>query len=566
MVYAELASEPFFEGIDASTLEDVSAKMRPRRFAAREFICRQGEPGNSLFVIQSGVAQVVMEEHGRLRPLVRLRRGDVIGEMSMVSGEPRSASVVASVATDVLELDRDAFATVLGRHPALLANLSRILTRRLAHTSAQAGRRRGEAVALLTAGSTQHLVADVIAATKSASPHSVTALHVAVETPESSHGFRLDHALAVLDDLLSSHATVVLAGPFATENLRLLLDHMDRVVLLFGAAEVEAASAAVADFGERVELVLVSAESPSPAGKGPRVKATIDPDQPRRGVAWLGRHLARTKLGLALGAGGAKGYAHVGALQVLEKAGYTVDCVAGTSCGALVGAWLASGMRLIDIEATMRSTFTPENVAEMFTLTLAGTSRGAELFRQMCRDTIGDRTFLDLAIPFVAMAVDLNTRQPAAIAEGLLWEALVASTAVPGMFPPYERSGQRLVDGLALVPVPTSSLTDAGADVTVSVNLMSRDTLPAWPGGDMIISSPVRKTTRMLDTLLEVMDLAQLDASVRHAALADVVITPRFGPSTWRDYHMADLFLAAGREAATEQLASLRERAKPQSA
>jgi hypothetical protein len=69
----------------------------------------------------------------------------------------------------------------------------------------------------------------------------------------------------------------------------------------------------------------------------------------------------------------------------------------------------------------------------------------------------------------------------------------------------------------------------------------------------------------MLDTLLEVMDLAQLDSSVRHAALADVVITPRFGPGSWRDFHLADLFLAAGRAAAEEQLATLQSLARPRS-
>ncbi len=69
----------------------------------------------------------------------------------------------------------------------------------------------------------------------------------------------------------------------------------------------------------------------------------------------------------------------------------------------------------------------------------------------------------------------------------------------------------------------------------------------------------------MLETLLEVMDLSQLDASVRHAALADVTITPRFGPSSWRDFHLADLFLMAGRRAAEEQLPALQALARPQS-
>ena len=70
----------------------------------------------------------------------------------------------------------------------------------------------------------------------------------------------------------------------------------------------------------------------------------------------------------------------------------------------------------------------------------------------------------------------------------------------------------------------------------------------------------------MLDSLLESLDLAQLDASVRHAALADVVVTPRFGPSTWREFDRADLFLEAGRAAAAEQLAALRGLALPQAA
>ena len=92
----------------------------------------------------------------------------------------------------------------------------------------------------------------------------------------------------------------------------------------------------------------------------------------------------------------------------------------------------------------------------------------------------------------------------------------------------------------------------------VSVNLLSRQTLAAWPGEAR--RRPTRRKSagsRMLDTLLEVMDLTQLDASEQHAAQADVVITPRFGPGSWRDFHLADQFLEAGRRAAEEQLPSL---------
>ena len=125
---------------------------------------------------------------------------------------------------------------------------------------------------------------------------------------------------------------------------------------------------------------------------------------------------------------------------------------------------------------------------------------------------------------------------------------------------------RRLVDGLALVPVPVDAVAAEGADVTVAVNIMSRDTLPAWPGEAPPEPEPKRRGSRMLETLLEVMDVSQLDTSVRNAAQADVAVTPRFGPSSWRDFELADLFLAAGRQAAEEQLPTLQSLARPQAA
>jgi predicted acylesterase/phospholipase RssA/CRP-like cAMP-binding protein len=563
------ARTPLFEGLDQAALDDVQAHMRPRRFAARAVICRKGEAGDSLFVIQGGVAQVVVAGPEGPRSVDRLRRGEVVGEMALLTGEPRSATVVANVPTDVLELSREAFAALLARYPAILANLNGILSRRLARRNLpHAEGRRGEAVALVTGPAGRPLAADVVAATKAASPRRVAALDLTaslVDRDVSLEEGTPAAALGALDDLLTAHGTLVVVADAGQEDLGLLLEHMDRVLVLAGEDEGRRLAAAVGPVADRVGVALLTAAAPAapPALEGLRVVRALDPGRPGRDVAWLGRHLARTKLGLALGAGGAKGYAHVGALHVLEGAGYTVDCVAGSSIGAMVGAWLALGRRAAEVEATMRDGFCPENVAAMFKLSLSGTSAGLDVHTRVCRETTGDRSFADLRLPLVAMAVDLNTRQPAPIREGPLWEALLASTALAGLFPPYQRGEQRLVDGLALVPVPTGAAAEAGADVTVSVNLMSRDTLPAWPGGPPA-PPPARPGSRMLETLLEVMDLTQLDASVRHAALADVTITPRFGPGSWRDFHLADLFLAAGRAAAEEQMASLRALARPQ--
>jgi NTE family protein len=180
----------------------------------------------------------------------------------------------------------------------------------------------------------------------------------------------------------------------------------------------------------------------------------------------------------------------------------------------------------------------------------------------MLKRVTEERWFSDSQIPLMIMAVDLTDRAPFPQREGPLWESLLAALSVAGVFPPQERDGHRLVDGLALVPVPTASVLEDGADVVVSVNLMSAETLERWPEGPEPEVAPAKKKG-MLDTILEVMDLSQLDTSVRHAALADVVITPRFGPADWRDFQMADLFLAAGRTAAIEQLPVLQSLSNP---
>jgi predicted acylesterase/phospholipase RssA len=543
-------------GLDPIAVGEILAQMRPRRFETGEFICREGEPGESLFLIQTGVAEVVIEGEGERAPVARCRRGDVIGEMSLVTGEPRSASLVACVPTEALELRREVFIPLLSRYPAILSNLCQVLSRRLARTSARlVTGRRGEAVALVAGPAGAGFLRDVVDGARAASPRNVAAIDLACHD--------LERFLTELDDLLSTHGTVVAMTNLEQEGFPLLLLYMDRMVALVTETEARRLAALVDKRSDIVQVVLLGAKAGAQAPvAGLHVAGTVDPAS-RTNFAWLGRHISRTKIGLALGAGGAKGYAHIGVLQALEEGGYRVDYVGGTSVGAMVGAWLAMGMTTAEIEATMRRAYSPENVDELFRLSLSGLSSGGDLQRRMCRETTLDRSFAQLVLPLVVMAVDLIGRRATAIREGPVWEALVASTAVAGLFPALEKEGRRLVDGVALIPVPSGEVSASGADITVSVNLMNRETMPAWPGKP---ASPSRATRRVstLDTLLEVMDLAQLDASVRHAAEADVVISPRFGPSTWRDFHLADLFVTAGRAAAQEQLATLRSLARPQ--
>ncbi len=197
-------------------------------------------------------------------------------------------------------------------------------------------------------------------------------------------------------------------------------------------------------------------------------------------IAWLGRHLSRTKLGLALGAGGAKSFAHAGVIDALQRAGYVVDYVAGSSMGAVTAVWLALGMSGADIADTLSRRWAPRPVVdEIFRKGAAGD--GVRILGQLLRETTGDRSFADLPTPATVMTADLAGRCPAPLTSGALWEALMAALAIPGLYPPWVRGKQRLVDAVSLTPVPIESAIEAGADVTIAVNVLGRECRSSWP-------------------------------------------------------------------------------------
>jgi NTE family protein len=567
-VLLELTQISLFEGLEPAALNEIYRRLQPRSFAPGEVICREGDAGSSLFIIESGLAHVLVDRPEGPRTVARLRRGDFGGEMSLITGEPRSATVKAIVPTTLVELGQEAFGAILANYPILFANLARTLSQRLARADARLrwSQQRGETLALVTRGNDTIQVTQLIESTKAASPHEVTCVDLTASLPPNTECRRVrtvEGALSIVDDLLDSHHIVLIVADFDQPELASLLQQVDRVFLLGTEADCLRATR---ECGPNAEVVLITggrSDTPRTIG-GLNVIRTISPAVPLSDIAWLGRHLSRTKIGLALGAGGAKGFAHVAAIDALGVAGYPIDYVAGSSIGAFVGSWLALGRDAAAIKATMKSAFSPDNVASIFKLSFGGMAAGNDELKRLCYESTDGLSFSDVVMPLAIMAVDLESKRAIALTEGPLWEALMAAGTVPGLYPPYRLNSQRLVDAIALVPVPADAVRAAGADIVVSVNLMSWDTLPAWPA-NAPPPAPAIKGSRLLDTLLEVMDLMQLDCSTRHAARADVTITPRFGPATWRDFQLADLFLAAGRTAAQEQLPALHALARPQS-
>jgi NTE family protein len=381
-------------------------------------------------------------------------------------------------------------------------------------------------------------------------------------------------ALTAADDAATQSGTVIIPGKLDASTLATLLDEVDRVVAVLGDAEEVERLRPLADHsqGHRLEIVLVGDEARATRGSwlGSSTLEVARECEREAGfplsdadIAWIARHLTSTKLGLALGAGGAKGFAHVGLLQVLEENGYVIDYCAGSSIGGFVSSHVALGHRAAAIEERFKAAFDEETVGAMFSSPFGAGKAGEEVLTRLLQDATENKSFADTLIPLTIMAVDLTERAAIPQREGPLWQALLAALSVAGVFPTQERDGHRLVDAIALVPVPTAAVVADGADIVVSSNLMSADLLEKWPSGPDIPPPPEKKRKNALDTMLEVMDLSQLDTSTRLAALADVPVTPKFAPVDWKDFQLADLFLAAGREAAEEQLPLLKSLSNP---
>ena len=176
------------------------------------------------------------------------------------------------------------------------------------------------------------------------------------------------------------------------------------------------------------------------------------------------------RVALALGSGGARGYAHIGAIEVLQDRGYDVVTIAGASMGALVGGLTAAGS--LDAFTDWARTLTRRDVFNLFDVTFSGPGlmRAEKVLNKVAEILDGAR-IEDLPIPFTAVATDINTRRPVWFQSGPADAAIRASISIPGVFTPVVINGRLLADGGLVNPVPIEPTATIDADLTIAISL-----------------------------------------------------------------------------------------------
>jgi len=463
-----------------------------------EYLFRAGEAGDSLYLVVSGVLEVrVPDETGGEETVARIRRGEPVGEMALVSDDVRSASVVAVRPCELLRLERAEFERLIPEYPELLMGITRKLVERMRTARSDAARGytgRNIAVVGTLPGrdspvdltETERIAASLYDAMPlDVNAYILTSRHIADSfgdeavphlSPEVPRGVALD---AWMEELESTYDVLFLIVDSATAPrisgwTRRCLAHADGVLVLGDESLPETPEGVEAEvyrdgngaMTEAVDVLFIHPEGTLvPTGTARRLRnrpvrfhfhlrAGNDGDFRR-----VARCITGRAVGVALGGGGARGIAHVGALQALAGEGIPVDFVAGTSMGAVVGSLWGMGQAPRDILAAIEEMFVRRKPFNEYTWPTYGLLRGNRP-RKAATDTYGDLGIEDLWIPFVCTSTNLSRQRLCVQDRGPIAPAILATTAVPGAAIPPIRNGELHVDGGVLNNLPGDLLPD----------------------------------------------------------------------------------------------------------
>lgn len=250
----------------------------------------------------------------------------------------------------------------------------------------------------------------------------------------------------------------------------------------------------------------------------------------------------RKKIGLALGGGGARGFAHIGIIKALQDLNVPIDYVAGTSMGAVVGAWYALYENVDDIENRLEGLKGRDlKLVSAIVRKNAKPILKNQSVLQIIDEFFHDAKFEDCRIPFKAVATDVKTGNEVTIDKGSLNQAIKASAAIPVVFRPVEINNQLLVDGGLSRPIPADIVKNMGADVVIAVDVSAK-----W----IDISEDLTKAVRWQSVYSTFSDmLAAVSQQISKEVLkanADVVLRPSVMGYNWLEFKDAEDIIAAG--------------------
>jgi NTE family protein len=483
---ATVASFDLFAGVEHEVLQSLCPHLERLTLRGGGTLITQGEPADCLYLVVHGRLRATVEDPASTgdRVVGEIGRGETVGEMALLTGGARSATVRAVRDTSLIRVDRAAFDRLVEHHPAPMLGVARLIVERYRSTlepRPPAGTPRAFALAAgaddLAIGQVAETLVEALAAHGS----------VARVTPDEYRRFRdagAGDVTAWLHEREARADRIVYEAGRGDDGWTAICMRQADTVLVVGRSGVPAPTDLAARLPDgddrcrpRRELVLLydGAQAPPSGTEAWLAQGAFDFHHhvdPRAAgdLARLGRMLTGTAVGVVLGGGGARGFAHIGVLRALGERGVPVDMVGGTSMGAFIGAQCACGWDWQTMLEWNRKAFTDSGSLMDYTLPLVSVIAGRRFYR-LVRSAFGDRRIEDLGRAYFCVASNLTRADAVVHRSGPLFPAVATSMAIPGMVPPVFRDGEILVDGGLVNNLPADVMRRAGRGPVLAVSV-----------------------------------------------------------------------------------------------
>jgi len=486
----------FFGPLDEATLREIEEVVQWIALPRGETLFEQGDDGQTAYILVNGRLQVVVRDAaGAEKTVGEVQHGEAVGEMAIFTNEPRSATVRALRDSALVALDRAACEQLVVKYPQTLMALTRLVIHRLRTAQSGAPAETVLRTVAVVAASPDVPLGAFARQLAMALGEIGTTLHVAAAEVDRRLGTpglaraaaddpRAARIAAWIDEQEMRHRFLVLeADPTASPWSVRCVRQADRILVVADATGDPTPSdgeRALVDHGPTaIPASLVLLHPPDtrvPSGTRrwlvPRrlvrhhhVRLDVAAD-----VARVARFTVGRAFGVALGGGGARGFAHIGVLDAMQEAGIPIDIIGGTSMGACIAAEYALGWD--------RATMMRRN-DEMFgrwrrdlTLPLLAILAGHRSSARL-REQVGDVQIEDLWLPYFCVSSNLSRAEMMVHRDGPLWRGLRASVSLPGILPPLALDGDLLVDGALLRNLPADvvrRLSGGGTTIAVDVS------------------------------------------------------------------------------------------------
>jgi lysophospholipid hydrolase len=579
---------PPFDALDPEVLRDLEQELEMLTLYGGEVLFRQDDVGDSLYIVIRGRLRASLrDKDGQEVTVADLGSGELVGEMAVVTGESRSASVVAVRDTQLAKLTRSGFEHFMMKHPhAAVETISRKLAQRLRDTTAnqRPWSRAVSTIALIPAQPDAPL-SPVAAALHSALAKFGPTLRlnssrvderlgraeIAQTYERSGRNIRL---VEWLDDQETTHEYVIYeSDSFLSQWTERCVRQADHVLVVGSSdsdptrGDVEFELLGALDGRKSLWLILVHGDG-EPSGTNKwldgrvlkrhfHVRLGQENDFDR-----VARFLTGRAIGLTLGGGFARALAHAGVFRAFTELGIPIDAVGGASMGALIGAMWVMGWDLQKMVAevcTGCSRPFSEDLTFPFIAMKAGKSFGA-----LVRRIFGDVQIEDLWIPYFCISANLNRSELRIHTHGQLAKAVLATTRAPGVLPPVVYEGELHVDGGVINNVPVDIMKAfCNEGITFGVDVSPPHELnPIWDYGDEVngwaalwkrlnlFSKKNPYTPSILLVMIRTLEFCGISNKSLRLKCADLYLSPDLLKFKRTDFHLADGIVNAGYDCA----------------